>query len=66
MKKKMRVDFSAHYSVVVAVEECDDMESKAIELAEQYIQGGKIDADWEMDEGGVSDANNEDYIDIIE
>ena len=67
MKKKIRVDFSAHCSVVVAIDECDDMESKAIELAENYIQGNPcIRAGWEVDDDGVSDADNEDYIDITE
>ena len=55
--KKIRVDFVAHSSVVVQVKEGDDMYDKAIELAEQYIQGNpQIETVWEVEGDGVDDA----------
>lgn len=65
--KKIRVDFVAHSSVVVQVKECDDMYDKAIELAEQYIQGNpKIETVWEFEDGGVDDAEKEECVDVEE
>lgn len=65
--KKVRVDFVAHYSVVVQVKECDDMYDKAAELAEQYIQGNPaIETVWEVEDGGVDDAGEEENVDVKE
>lgn len=65
--KKIRVDFVAHSSVVVQVKECDDMYDKAIELAEQYIQGNpSIETVWEFEGDGVDDAEEDADVDIKE
>lgn len=65
--KKIRVDFVAHRSVVVQVKECGDMYDNAVELAEQYIQGNPaIVPEWEVEDGGVDDAYDEDYVDVKE
>ena len=67
MKKKIRVDFSAHCSVVVELNESEDMYNKAIELAEQYIQGNPaIRPEWEVDDDGVDNASDEDCVDVKE
>lgn len=64
-RKKLRVDFSAHCSVVIELNEGDGMYDEAIELAEQYIHGNpNIRATWEADDDGVSDADEEEYVDV--
>lgn len=64
-RKKLRVDFSAHCSVVIELNESDGMYDEAIELAEQYIQGNpNIKASWEADDDGVSGADEEEYVDV--
>jgi hypothetical protein len=65
--KKIRVDFVARCSVVVQVNECDDMYDNAVELAEQYIQGNpEIRPMWEVEDDGVDDADDEDCVDVKE
>lgn len=67
--KKVRVDFSAHVSVVVAVKDGDDYWDRAIELAEARINGGSYitrDVYWEVDDDGVDDADETDEIDFKE
>ena len=67
MKKKVRVDFSAHYSVVVEVEDEESYYDRAAELAEEYIQGNPaIRPEWELDDGGVDDADDCDKPDVRE
>lgn len=67
MKKKVRVDFSAHYSVVVEVEENDVMYENAAILAQQYICGNPaIEPSWEIDDGGVDNADDDDDVDVRE
>ena len=64
-RKKLRVDFSAHCTVVVELNESDGMYDEAMELAEQYVQGNhSITASWEADDDGVSDADDEDDVDV--
>ena len=59
MKKKIRVDFSAHCSVVVSVEEGDEMYDEAVSIAENYVQGNSsIEATWELDDDGVEDVDD--------
>jgi len=59
---KYMVDFSAHKSIVVEVPDSEYSEEKAIELAEEYMQGNGVCADWEMDDGGLEEVENpEDY-----
>lgn len=66
--KKVRVDFSAHMSVVVAVKDGDDYLDRATELAEEAVNelGFRQSATWEVDDGGVDDANDTDEVDITE
>ena len=60
MKKKFRLDFSAHTSVVVAVDDCDEelMEEKAIRIAQEYLHRRGVEASWELDDGGLDDADD--------
>ena len=66
--KKVRVDFSAHMSVVVAVKDGDDYLDRAIETAEKAVNelGFRQSANWEADDGGVDDADDTDEVDITE
>ena len=66
--KKVRVDFSAHMSVVVAVKDGDDYLDRATELAEEAVNELRFrqSAYWEVDDGGVDDANDTDEVDIKE
>ena len=65
--KKIRVDLTAHTSIVVGVNECDDMYDKAAEIAESFIQGNpSFDAYWEVDDGGVDDADENDEVSVYE
>lgn len=60
MKKKVRVDFSAHYSVVVAVDDTDDMYDEAVTIAEEYVEGNpSIRPNWEVDDGGFDDVDDD-------
>lgn len=60
MKKKFRLDFSAHTSVVVAVDDCDEelMEEEAIRVAQEYLLRGGIETTWELDDGGFDDVDD--------
>lgn len=60
MKKKFRLDFSAHTSVVVEVELDDDdaMEEEAIKIAENYLEQRGVDAEWDLDDGGIEDVDD--------
>lgn len=66
--KKVRVDFSAHMSVVVAVKDGDDYLDRAIETAEEAVNeiGFSQSARWEVDDGGVDDADDTSEVDITE
>ena len=64
--KKVRVDFSAHISVVVAVKDGDDYLDRAVETAEKSINEVGFSAIWEVDDDGVDDANDTDEVDIME
>lgn len=60
MKKKVRVDFSAHCSVVVAVDDTDDMYDEAVRIAEEYVEGNpSIRTNWEVDDGGFDDVDDD-------
>ena len=66
-KRKVRVDFSAHYSVVVEVKDDDDYLDKAAEIAENYMDGNKtIIPSWEIDDDGIDDADETDIVDVRE
>ena len=63
--KKVRVDFVAHYSVVVAVNECDDMYEVAENLAQSYIDSNhSVKPTWEVEDGGIGDADVNDDVDV--
>lgn len=67
MKKKVRVDFSAHIYIVVAVEDGDDYLDRASNLAKEYVVDNQsLRTVWELDDGGVDDANEEDDVDVTE
>lgn len=53
---KVRLDYSAHISVVVEVPGDDldeNVEFEAMKIAEDYLHGNGVHADWELDDGGV-------------
>ena len=59
--KKVRLDFSAHCSVVVEVPDVDNYEDEAVELAENYLSGNNnVYVSWELDDGGIEDADEDD------
>lgn len=60
MKRKYRLDFSAHTSVVVAVEGDDEdmMVEEAVRIAEDYVIGSGVSAQWELDDDGIDDVDD--------
>lgn len=65
--KKVIVDFSAHISVVVEVKDGDSYLGRAAELAERYVRGNSsIKPYWELDDGGIEDADDEEIVDVKE
>ena len=59
MTKKIRLDFSAHVSVVVAVDDEEDMmEDKALEIAEDYLATRGCIPTWELDDGGIDEVDD--------
>ena len=63
--KKIRVDFVAHISVVVDVNESEDAYEVAEELAQTYVDcNPSIKAKWQIEDGGINDAGEYDSIDI--
>lgn len=55
--KKVRCDFSAHTSVVVAIPDDADYDDAA-KIAEEYMQTNSITPIWELDDEGVDDADD--------
>ena len=68
MKKKVRVDFVSHTSIVVEVEtdETDNYLDRAADIAEEYVRQRSITANWEIEDGGVDDAYEDDEVDVRE
>ena len=56
---KYRLDFSAHKSIVVEVPDTEYSEEKAIEIAERYMTGNDVYAEWEMDDGGIEEIDED-------
>lgn len=54
--KKVRCDFSAHTSVVVAIPDDADLDD-AIDIAEEYLQCNSIHQQWDLDDGGVDEVD---------
>ena len=54
---KVRLDYSAHISVVVNVpgDSLLDVEDLAVEIAENYLHGADVRADWELDDDGIEE-----------
>lgn len=55
---KYRLDFSAHKSIVVEVPDTEYSEEKAVEIAEMYMIGNDVCAEWEMDDGGIEEVED--------
>lgn len=65
--KKIRVDFVAHQSVVVAVKETEDMYEVAEQIAQVYIENSpSVHPTWEVEDGGVDDADEDADVDVAE
>lgn len=54
---KIRLDYSAHISVVVNVpgENLDELQYEAMKIAENYLSHGDVFVDWELEDGGVDE-----------
>lgn len=55
--KKVRCDFCAQLSVVVAIPD-DAEDDSAVEIAEEYLKRRSVKPQWELEDGGVSDADD--------
>lgn len=54
--KKVRCDFSAHTSIVVAIPDDAELDD-AITMAEEYMQRNNIHQQWELDDEGVDEVD---------
>lgn len=54
--KKVRCDFSAHTSIVVAIPDESELDD-AIEIAEEYMKTKGVTPVWELDDGGVDEVD---------
>lgn len=54
--KKVRCDFSAHTSIVVAIPDEAELDD-AIEIAEEYMKTKGVTPIWELDDGGVDEVD---------
>ena len=54
---KLRLDFSAHCSVVVEVPDGDNAEDLAVEIAEKYLTVKRVRPMWELDDDGIEEAD---------
>lgn len=54
--KKVRCDFSAHTSIVVAIPDEAELDD-AIEIAEEYMKTIGVTPEWELDDGGVDEVD---------
>ena len=53
---KIRLDYSAHISVIVNMpDDLDEemMETKAMKTADAYLHGSFVHPDWELDDAGI-------------
>lgn len=58
---KLRLDYSAHISVVVDVPDDMDeemMEIKAIETADAYLHSSGVRPEWELDDEGIGNVDD--------
>lgn len=64
--KKVRCDFSAHTSIVVAIPDDAELDD-AIEIAEDYMKTNGEHALWELDDEGVDEVDpSEEAVNKIE
>ena len=69
---KYRLDFTAHYSIVVEVPDEENSEENAIKIGEDCITKNDIVPCWDLDDGGIEVAEedeepvNDVYIDFID
>lgn len=54
--KKVRCDFSAHTSIVVAIPDEAELDD-AIEIAEEYMKTKGVTPVWELDDSGVDEVD---------
>lgn len=65
--RNVRIDFSAHISVVARVEDGDDYLDRAAELAEDFLNGNpSIHPVWEIDDVGIEDAHADENAEVVE
>lgn len=66
--RKIRLDFVAHYSVVVEVPDDENSEENAITIAEDYMSSKDVYVTWELEDGGIEyvEDENEEPINNIE
>ena len=55
--KKVRCDFSAHTSIVVAIPDDAELDD-AITMAEDYMQRNTIHQQWDLDDEGVAEVDS--------
>ena len=58
--KKVRCDYSAHTSVVVAIPDDAELDD-AIEIAENYLATNNVTPSWDLDDGGVDEVDETEY-----
>lgn len=64
--KKVRCDFSAHTSIVVAVRDDAELDD-AIEIAEDYMRTNSVSPLWELDDEGVDEVDaSEEAVNTLE
>lgn len=64
--KKVRVDFVAHMSLVVAVEDGVDYLNRAVDVALEHVYDADYTPVWEVEDDGVDDAKETDDVDVTE
>lgn len=57
---KLRLDYSAHQSVVVEVPDDENQEDNAIAIAYDYLASNGVYPMWELDDEGISEDDVED------
>lgn len=58
---KLRLDYSAHISVIVNMpDDLDEemVERKAMETADAYLHGNGVHPDWELDDCGIEEVDD--------
>ena len=58
--RKLRLDFVAHTSLVVEVEDNEKAEATAIKIAEKELRSNGFFPEWELEDGGIEDLEPDD------